>query len=180
MLSLLDLHTDQVGIAAEQRMRIQLPEMAGGKKKSGLEAVGNLRCACYAAGSRGQYIVTGPFCPLKRASMLNIPMVTRSNVKYTNHYQIDKAKCLVYNAFMLFDIGEKIKKERKRQNITQEKMAQALGLSRTTIIQIESGTVQEVGVRKLIRILDYLGLELRVRAAGLPPTLDELREERKP
>lgn len=81
---------------------------------------------------------------------------------------------------MLFDIGEKIKTERKRQNITQEKMAQALGLSRTTIIQIESGTVQEVGVRKLIRILDYLGLELRVRAAGSPPTLDELREERKP
>jgi len=80
---------------------------------------------------------------------------------------------------MLFDIGDKIKKERKRQKISQEKLAQALGMSRATISQIESGTVQDIGVRKLIRILDYLGLELRVRAAGSPPTLDELREESK-
>lgn len=56
-------------------------------------------------------------------------------------------------------------------------MAKDLGMSRATISQIESGTVQDVGVRKLIRILDYLGLELRVRPTGRPPTLDELREE---
>jgi transcriptional regulator with XRE-family HTH domain len=60
------------------------------------------------------------------------------------------------------------------------KLAQDLGISRTTVIQIESGTIQEIGVRKLIRILDYLGLELRVRAAGSPPTLDELMQESKP
>lgn len=78
---------------------------------------------------------------------------------------------------MLFEIGKEIRKERKRQNISQEKMAKELGMSRSTISQIESGTVQEIGVRKLIRILDYLGLELRVRPAGSPPTLDELREE---
>jgi len=81
---------------------------------------------------------------------------------------------------MLFDIGEKIKKERKQRGITQVKLARDLGISRTTIIQIESGTIQEIGVRKLIRILDYLGLEFQVRAAGSPPTLDELREESKP
>jgi transcriptional regulator with XRE-family HTH domain len=50
-------------------------------------------------------------------------------------------------------------------------------MSRTTIGQIENGTVQEIGVRKLIRILEFLGLELRVRPAGQPPTLEELREE---
>jgi len=50
-------------------------------------------------------------------------------------------------------------------------------MSRTTISQIESGTVQEIGVRKLIRVLEYLDLELRVRPAGVPPTLDELRGE---
>lgn len=78
---------------------------------------------------------------------------------------------------MLFEIGKEIRRERKRQNISQEKMAKDMGMSRSTISQIESGTVQEIGVRKLIRILDYLGLEFRVRAAGSPPTLDELREE---
>ena len=77
---------------------------------------------------------------------------------------------------MLFEIGNEIRKERKRRKISQEKMAKYLGMGRATISQIESGIVQEIGVRKLIRILDYLGLELRVRPAGLPPTLDELRE----
>ena len=81
---------------------------------------------------------------------------------------------------MLFDIGKIIRKERKRRNITQMNLARDLGISRTTVIQIESGTIREIGVRKLIRILDYLGLELRVRAAGSPPTLDELREEDTP
>lgn len=80
---------------------------------------------------------------------------------------------------MLFEIGETIRKERKRQKVSQEKLAKDLGMGRATISQIESGTMQEIGVRKLIRILDYLGLEIRVRPAGSPPTLDELREESK-
>jgi len=79
---------------------------------------------------------------------------------------------------MLFEIGEEIRKERKRRKVSQEKMAKDLGMSRTTISQIESGTVQEIGVRKIIRILEYLNLELRVRPAGVPPTLDELRDEK--
>lgn len=78
---------------------------------------------------------------------------------------------------MLFTIGQELRNERKRRKISQEKMARDLGMSRSTISQIESGTVQDIGVRKLIRMLEYLGLELRVRQAGMPPTLDELRGE---
>jgi transcriptional regulator with XRE-family HTH domain len=79
---------------------------------------------------------------------------------------------------MLFEIGEKIRAERKRRKTTQGRIAKDLGMSRATISQIESGSIQDVGVRKLIRILDYLGLEIRVRQAGSPPTLDELHEEK--
>lgn len=78
---------------------------------------------------------------------------------------------------MLFDIGKQIRTARKKHRISQEKLAESLGMSRTTIGQIENGTVQEIGVRKLIRILEFLGLELRVRHAGQPPTLDELQKE---
>lgn len=80
---------------------------------------------------------------------------------------------------MLFDIGNQIRNNRKHQKLTQAELAKALGMSRTTISQIESGIVQEIGVRKLLRLLEYLGLELRVRAVGLPPTLDELQEEQE-
>lgn len=93
------------------------------------------------------------------------------------HLRLYTYKCLVYDAYMLFMIGEHIRTARKRKCISQQTVAAALGMSRTTIGQIENGTVQDIGVRKLIRILEYLGLELRVRPAGTPPTLDELREE---
>jgi transcriptional regulator with XRE-family HTH domain len=78
---------------------------------------------------------------------------------------------------MLFEIGNQIRQARKKRHITQAELAKALGMSRTTIGQIENGTVQEIGVRKLIRVLEFLELELRVRPAGRPPTLEELQEE---
>ena len=78
---------------------------------------------------------------------------------------------------MLFDIGKQVQLARKGRKLTQAKLGKALGMSRTTIGQIEKGTVQDVGVRKLIRLLEFLGLEIRVRQAGRPPTLEELREE---
>lgn len=78
---------------------------------------------------------------------------------------------------MIFYIGEQIRQARKSRKVSQAQLAKALGMSRTTIGQIENGTVQEIGVRKLIRVLEFLGLELRVRPAGKPPTLEELREE---
>jgi transcriptional regulator with XRE-family HTH domain len=78
---------------------------------------------------------------------------------------------------MLFEIGQQIKLARKQRKRSQADLATMLGMSRTTIGQIENGTIQEIGVRKLMRILETLELELRVRPAGRPPTLDELREE---
>lgn len=60
------------------------------------------------------------------------------------------------------DIGQQIRINRKLSKITQSELAKSLGMSRTTISQIESGTAQEIGVRKLLRILNFLGLELRV------------------
>lgn len=78
---------------------------------------------------------------------------------------------------MLFEIGKQIRAARKRRKITQAALGKTLGMSRTTIGQIERGTVQDIGVRKLIRVLQFLDLEMRVRPAGRPPTLEELREE---
>jgi transcriptional regulator with XRE-family HTH domain len=78
---------------------------------------------------------------------------------------------------MLVEIGQHIRRARKLRRISQSELAILLGMSRTTIGQIENGTIGEVGVRKLIRILETLDLELRIRPAGQPPTLEELREE---
>jgi transcriptional regulator with XRE-family HTH domain len=90
---------------------------------------------------------------------------------------LDCQQCIAYNSFMLFEIGRQIQLARKSRKITQAELGKALGMSRSTIGQIEKGTVQDIGVRKLIRLLEFLGLELRVRQEGRPPTLEELREE---
>jgi transcriptional regulator with XRE-family HTH domain len=73
---------------------------------------------------------------------------------------------------MLIEIGAHIRKNRENRHITQQQLAQALGMSRTTL-QIEKGT-GEIGSKA------YPGpgiseLEIRVRPAGKPPTLDEPR-----
>jgi transcriptional regulator with XRE-family HTH domain len=78
---------------------------------------------------------------------------------------------------MLFDIGRQIRQARKNRRISQAELGRALGMSRTTIGQIENGSIQDIGVRKIIRLLEFLGLELKVRQAGRYPTLEELREE---
>ena len=78
---------------------------------------------------------------------------------------------------MLFDIGKQIKQARKNRKVSQAELAKSLGMSRTTIGQIENGSIQELGVRKLIRVLEFLGLELHVRPAGRPPTLEEIRKK---
>jgi transcriptional regulator with XRE-family HTH domain len=93
------------------------------------------------------------------------------------HLMFENTNCIVYSSFMMYMIGEHIRDARKKNHLTQAQLAGILGMSRTTIGQIENGIIREVGIRKLIRILDYLGLELRVRTAGSPPTLDELRED---
>ena len=98
-------------------------------------------------------------------------------VLYVKQLFLERKLCLTYNTFMLFEIGQHIRKERKKRKLSQAQLADLLRMSRATISQIENGVVQDIGVRKLLRILEVLDLELKVRRAGSPPTLDELQED---
>jgi transcriptional regulator with XRE-family HTH domain len=75
-------------------------------------------------------------------------------------------------------IGSRIREARKGLGLTQAVLGAELGISRTTLSLLESGMIPELGIRKVIRILDRLGLELMTRPAGAPPTLEEIREKR--
>ncbi|MGZ5056304.1 MAG: helix-turn-helix domain-containing protein [Methylobacter sp.] len=79
---------------------------------------------------------------------------------------------------MYFDeIGQEIKKARKSKKLTQERLGSLVRMSRATISGIENGTIPEIGIRKVISILDTLGLELLVRPKPPRPTLPELIKE---
>lgn len=74
-------------------------------------------------------------------------------------------------------LGAKIRVARKERNLTQAQLAEMVGISRKTLGQIETGTVVDIGIRKVERVLEILGLELTVRPLGAPPTLEELQRE---
>lgn len=75
-------------------------------------------------------------------------------------------------------LGKTIAALRHQQKVSQQVMADHLGLSRATINALENGRSGDVGVRKIMKILDYLGHELVVREKSPFPTLEELRDER--
>lgn len=60
------------------------------------------------------------------------------------------------------ELGQKIRQVRKAKKLTQEALALATDLSRTTINQLESGAGTDIGVKKLLTVLEVLGLDLCV------------------
>jgi len=59
----------------------------------------------------------------------------------------------------------------------QREVARRAGLTPESLSRLERGHLPEFGVRKLINLLNVLGLELRVTERGTAGNLDELRKE---
>jgi len=82
----------------------------------------------------------------------------------------------------LAEAGLLIRNARRQAGMTQADLATRLGMSRATVSQLENGVIGELGVRKLAKICDLLGLEVAVRERR-PLTLHEAyarnREERQ-
>jgi transcriptional regulator with XRE-family HTH domain len=74
-------------------------------------------------------------------------------------------------------LGNRMRLARKEKKLTQAQLAGMAGISRKTLGEIEMGTVVDVGIRKVERVLEILGLELTVQPRGAPPTLEELQRE---
>ncbi len=62
----------------------------------------------------------------------------------------------------LAQIGTTLREARRTMGLTQAGLATKVGLSRTTINQLERGTLSDLGVRKLGEVLACVGLELDV------------------
>jgi transcriptional regulator with XRE-family HTH domain len=79
----------------------------------------------------------------------------------------------------LSDIGPVLRAARREAGLSQQQLAQPLGMSRSTISAIEGGRCEEIGFAKLSALLDALGLELTVVPRTTRPTIDDLRAERR-
>ena len=79
---------------------------------------------------------------------------------------------------VLEDLAKEIADHRKRQSLTQYELALKAGVSRTLLARLESGRLPEIGAKKLIRILNAVGLDLRITSLNQQrPTLEDLLAE---
>ena len=78
----------------------------------------------------------------------------------------------------LIEIGGQIRTHRKALRMTQQQLADAARVSRLLIAKLETERLPELGVKKLMRILNAVGLDLRVSTLNRQrPTLEDLWAE---
>lgn len=60
-------------------------------------------------------------------------------------------------------LGYEIRRARRALGMTQAQLAEDAGLSRTTLNQLENGLFPDLGIKKVLTILQRLGLELSLQ-----------------
>ncbi len=81
----------------------------------------------------------------------------------------------------LAEIGETVRKARVHAGMTQQELADAAGLSRVRVSQLETGTLSGMRFGSVLEILNAVGLDLKVRDHNMGrPTLDELMDNEGP
>lgn len=73
----------------------------------------------------------------------------------------------------LAELGKHIRTTRKKAGLTQARLASQGGVSRAVVNQLENGGIQDLGVRKVLRLCAVLGLSLMIAPAGEPPVLGD-------
>ncbi len=76
------------------------------------------------------------------------------------------------------ELGKQIASNRKEQHISQEILSSNLGFSRVTLSSLENGNVGDIGIKKVLQIIDYLGFEFVLKEKSSFPTFEELVDER--
>jgi len=66
-------------------------------------------------------------------------------------------------------LGQSARAARLHAGLTQARLALECGLSRQTVAQFEAGTYSDLGVRKVERLLERLGLRLEVAGGMVAP-----------
>lgn len=76
----------------------------------------------------------------------------------------------------LDDLARQVRAARRAAGLSQQALAERAGLSRARIEALENGRALDMKFGSVARILEALGLELRLGAANFGrPTLEELR-----
>jgi transcriptional regulator with XRE-family HTH domain len=74
------------------------------------------------------------------------------------------------------DFGDQVRKRRKADGLSQEKLAEQAGISRTYLSEIERGEAENISFRVVEKLKEVLGIGDDA-PEDLPPGLEEFAEE---
>jgi len=75
------------------------------------------------------------------------------------------------------EFGLAIARLRKNKKISQKELSQGIGISRATLSSFENGRAVDIGFKKVLQILDYLGFKIELKENSRFPTFEELKSE---
>ena len=73
-----------------------------------------------------------------------------------------------------YELGKELATLRKSKNISQQAISKKLNISRATISNFESGTSSDIGLKKVLQIIDYLGYEINLKEKSPFPVFEDV------
>ncbi|WP_151943301.1 helix-turn-helix domain-containing protein [Aliarcobacter butzleri] len=73
-----------------------------------------------------------------------------------------------------YELGKELATLRKSKNISQQTISKDLNISRATISNFESGTSSDIGLKKVLQIIDYLGYEINLKEKSPFPVFEDV------
>ena len=73
-----------------------------------------------------------------------------------------------------YELGKELEKKKKSKNISQQAISKDLNISRATISNFESGTSSDIGLKKVLQIIDYLGYEINLKEKSPFPVFEDV------
>ena len=76
------------------------------------------------------------------------------------------------------ELGKEIASLRKRKKVSQKELSENLHISRATISSFENGNSVDIGFKKVLQIIDYLGFQLALKEKTELPVFEDILNER--
>lgn len=74
----------------------------------------------------------------------------------------------------LKELGLEVRRLRRERGVSQQQVADHLMISRVSLNALEKGRSGDVGIKRIMKIMDYFGMELCLREKSPFPTFEEL------
>ena len=76
-----------------------------------------------------------------------------------------------------YELGKELATLRKSKNISQQTISKDLNISRATISNFESSKSVDIGLKKVLQIIDYLGYEIKLKEKSSFPVFEDIINE---